>query len=303
MASFRPAYLRLLAEGGFAQRVEEARERLRRCAVCPRNCGVNRLEGELGECRTGALAQVGSVHAHHGEEPPLVGTGGSGTIFFSYCNLHCQFCQNFELSAFGEGEEVSPGLLANSMLALQERGCHNINFVSPSHVVPQILEAVHAAAQRGLRIPLVYNTGGYDLVDTLRLLEGVVDIYMPDMKYADDRVAERYSKAPEYTRHNRAAVREMHRQVGDFVVDSDGIAQRGLIVRHLVLPGGLAGSEAVARFLAGEVSRDTYVNVMDQYRPCLRVWSEPPLDRRITPQEYAEALSTFREAGIHRFAD
>ena len=303
MPTARPAYLRLLAEGGFAQRVEEARALLGACEVCPRRCRVNRLQGELGECRTGARARVGSVHAHFGEEPPLVGAGGSGTIFFSYCNLHCQFCQNFELSALGEGEEVSPDRLARSMLALQERGCHNINFVSPSHVVPQMLQAVYLAAEQGLRVPLVYNTGGYDRVETLALLDSVVDIYMPDMKYADAAVAEKYSKAPDYPRCNRAAVKEMHRQVGGLKTGPDGVAERGLLVRHLVLPEGLAGSVEVARFLAEEISPETYVNVMDQYRPCFRVQATPPLDRRITPQEYAAAREAFRSAGLHRFAD
>jgi putative pyruvate formate lyase activating enzyme len=236
-----------------------------------------------------------------GEEDPLRGTHGSGTIFFSWCNLRCQYCQNADISQHGHGQAVEPEEIAAMMLALQAQGCHNINLVSPSHVVPAILTALLHAVEAGLRIPLVYNTGGYDALETLRLLDGVVDIYMPDMKYADAQVAHRLSQVEDYPEVNRAAVKEMHRQVGDLVLDQRGIAQRGLLVRHLVLPGGLAGTAEIARFLAQEVSTETYINLMDQYRPCYRAHQFPPLDRPITAQEYAEALQAARQAGLHRF--
>ena len=243
---------------------------------------------------------VSSYSPHFGEEDPLVGTGGSGTIFFTHCNLHCLFCQNFEISHLGEGEEISSDRLAEMMLSLQERGCHNINFVSPSHVVAQILAALPKAVEGGLRVPLVYNTGGYDALETLRLLEGVFDIYMPDLKFMDGEVSQRTCRAPDYPEKVQAAIKEMYRQTGDLVLGLRSIAERGLLVRHLVLPGGLAGTRAATRFLAREVSRDTYVNVMSQYRPCGEAMAHPPLNRRITGEEYEEALAMAREEGIHR---
>ncbi|HHS96811.1 MAG TPA: radical SAM protein [Chloroflexi bacterium] len=298
--SFEPAYLALLRSGELRRRVEAAYERMHSCDLCGRKCGVDRYT-TTGACKTGVKAVVASYGPHFGEEDPLRGHRGSGTIFFSWCNLNCQYCQNYDISQLGHGEEVEPEELASMMLSLQAQGCHNINLVSPSHVVAPILAAVLIAAEAGLRLPLVYNTGGYDSMEALRLLDGVVDIYMPDMKYADEEIAYRYSRVRNYPAVNRAAVKEMHRQVGDLVLDEQGIALRGLLVRHLVLPGGLAGTPEIARFLAEEVSRDTYINVMDQYRPCYRAHQYPPLDRPITPQEYEEAVEAARRAGLHRF--
>jgi len=297
-----PAYRALLPTGELALRVERAYRMLERCRVCPRVCGVNRLENEQGECRTGRRAVVSSFHLHFGEEPPLVGRGGSGTIFFAHCSLHCQYCQNYEISQLGEGVEVGEEELAAMMLRLQQAGAHNINLVTPSHVVPQILAALAIAAQAGLRIPLVYNSGGYDALPTLRLLDGIVDIYMPDAKYAEPEAAWSYSQVKYYPRVNRMALREMHRQVGDLQLDGRGVARRGMIVRHLVLPERLAGTAEVMRFLAEEISRDTYVNVMAQYRPCYRAGEYPPLRRRITVEEYQEAVDLAHAVGLHRLA-
>ncbi|MGC8837272.1 MAG: radical SAM protein [Anaerolineae bacterium] len=299
--AWEPVYLALHRRGELKERVERAYEVLRACTLCPRECGANRLEGPKGAaCRTGVRAVVSSFNPHFGEEAPLVGRGGSGTIFFTHCNLRCEYCQNYDISQLGHGYEVEPEDLARMMLYLQEMGCHNINLVSPTHVVPQILAGLLIAAEAGLRLPLVYNTGGYDALGTLQLLDGVVDIYMPDMKYADAEVGWKYSHVRDYPHHNQAAVREMHRQVGDLVLDEDGIARRGLLVRHLVLPEGLAGTAEIVRFLAEEISRNTYLNIMDQYRPCYRAHDLPPLNRRITRQEYEEAVRLALEAGLHR---
>lgn len=300
MPAFQASYRALLANGELARRAETAAERLRSCELCPHQCRVDRRAGELGECRTGDRAAVCSWAPHYGEEPPLVGWNGSGAIFFAWCNLHCRFCQNYELSALGEGRETSAEGLANMMLELQAAGCHNINLVSPSHVVPQFLAALLLAANSGLCVPIVYNTGGYDSVETLRLLDGVVDIYMPDAKYDDAGVAERLSGVCDYPAVNRAAIREMHRQVGDLVTDAEGVALRGLLVRHLVLPEGLAGTPGLAAFLADEISPGTCINVMNQYRPCYEAPAVPPLDRRITPVEYSEAVRAAEKAGLTR---
>jgi len=258
------------------------------------------LAGELGQCRTGKVAMVSSYGPHFGEEAPLVGRFGSGTIFFTHCNLRCVFCQNYTISQLGEGEVTSSEQLAAMMLSLQAGGCHNINLVSPTHVVPQILAALELAAGAGLCVPLVYNSGGYDSVDTLKLLDGIVDIYMPDMKYSDARVAEELSGIKDYPEFNRVAVKEMHRQVGDLDLDERGVARRGLLVRHLVLPQGLAGTEEVARFLAREVSTNTYLNVMAQYRPCHKAFQHPSLSRSITREEFNEAVAMARKHGLHR---
>ncbi len=299
--TFDPAYLRLLRSGELKNRVQEAYQRLEACDICPRECGVNRRESKKGAvCRTGERAVVSSYNPHFGEEAPLVGTGGSGTIFFTWCNLKCQYCQNYEISQLGQGREVEPEQLAAMMLRLQQMGCHNINFVSPTHVVPQILAGVLIAAEAGLRVPLVYNTGGYDSLKTLGLLDGVFDIYMPDMKYSDEPTGQRLSKVKGYPTVNQAAVAEMHRQVGDLLMDGRGIGLSGLLIRHLVLPDGLAGTEETLRFLAEEVSRDTYVNIMDQYRPCYKAHEFPELNRRITTDEYAEAVRLAHEVGLHR---
>ena len=299
MTAFEPLYVKLLHSGELKRRVREAYRRLEACDICARECGVNRRR-TTGVCRTGDRAVVYSYHSHFGEEAPLVGQHGSGTIFFSWCNLLCQYCQNYETSQQGVGREVEPEELAVMMLHLESVGCHNINLVSPSHVVPQILGGLLIAAEAGLRLPLVYNTGGYDSLKTLRLLDGIIDIYMPDTKYADQEVAQRYSKVQRYPQVNRAAIREMHRQVGELILDEEGIAQRGLLVRHLVLPGGLAGTAEIVRFLAEEISKNTYLNVMGQYRPCYRAQSLPPLNRTITHDEYADAVELAHRAGLHR---
>jgi putative pyruvate formate lyase activating enzyme len=297
----RPAYLALLESGELERRVVSAWRQLERCDLCARYCRVNRLATMNGAvCRTGERAVVASYGAHYGEEDPLRGTRGSGTIFFSWCNLRCVFCQNWDIAQKGAGEETEPAEIAGMMLALQAQGCHNINLVSPSHVVAQILAAVLGAARRGLRLPLVYNTGGYDSPEALALLDGVVDIYMPDMKYGDSALARRYSKVRDYVEVNRAAVREMHRQVGDLALSADGVAQRGLLVRLLVLPNGIAGADSVLAFLANEISRDTYLNLMDQYRPCYRADEYPGLDRPLTLAEYRAALETAARLGLRR---
>ncbi|HEU4382626.1 MAG TPA: radical SAM protein [Anaeromyxobacteraceae bacterium] len=299
--AFEPGYLRLLRSGELGQRARQAWRRLEACDLCARYCRVNRFEGIGGAvCRTGARAVVHAAFPHHGEERCLSGWNGSGTIFFSWCNLRCLFCQNWEISWEGEGREVEAEELAELMLGLQRAGCHNVNLVSPSHVVAQVLAAVEMAARQGLTLPLVWNTGGYDSPEALQLLDGVVDLYMPDVKYGDSAVGRRLSKVPDYVEVNRAAVKAMHRQVGDLRVDEDGLARRGLLVRHLVLPGGLAGTEAAMRFLVEEVSPRTWVNLMDQYRACYRADEVPEVARRPTRAELRQALLAARRAGIQR---
>ena len=298
---FEPAYLALLPSGELERRSAAAYAHLEDCDLCARYCHVNRRQTIKGAaCRTGERAVVNSFGPHHGEEDPLRGWNGSGTIFFSWCNLRCVFCQNWEISQRGIGREVEPEELASMMLTLQRQGCHNINLVSPSHVVAQILAAVSIAAPRGLRLPLVYNTGGYDSPEALGLLDGVVDIYMPDMKYGDSEIAHRYSHIRNYWEVNQAAVREMHRQVGDLRISAEGLAQRGLLVRHLVLPADVANTEKVLAFIAGEISRNTYLNIMAQYRPCYRAADYPPLDRPITRKEYQDALAVAARYGLER---
>jgi putative pyruvate formate lyase activating enzyme len=300
MASFKPAYIETYNKGLLKEKIARAYKILRACALCPRACGVDRLSGERGICQTGEHAIVSSYNPHFGEESPLVGDHGSGTIFFSRCNLLCLFCQNYETSHQGEGVPFSSEELAKAMLLLQERGCHNINFVTPSHVVPQILAAIDKAIPSGLRVPLVYNTGGYDLPETLGILEGVFDIYMPDLKFLDSKVAEEFCDAPDYPEVARQALKEMHRQAGDLVMNEQGIAQRGLLVRHLVLPRGLAGTREVMRFLAKEISLNTYVNIMAQYRPWGRANEVKALRRSLTDEEYQEAIHMAKEEGITR---
>ena len=295
----RPAYLALHETGELARRVEAAAGLMARCRLCPRECLAQRLQGERGVCQVGDQAMVSSHGPHFGEERPLVGVGGSGTIFLSHCNLCCVFCQNAEISQWGEGRIVSAQELAGMMLGLQHMGCHNINFVTPTHQVPQILRALAVAVDDGLRLPLVYNCGGYESLEVLRLLDGVVDIYMPDFKYADPGIAREYSGVKSYPAIASAALAEMHRQVGDLDLDPRGIATRGLLVRHLVLPSGLAGTAEVVRFLVG-LSRNTYLNVMDQYRPCSRAHEYPPLSRRPTRAEIQEAVRVARAAGLTR---
>ena len=298
----KPVYAGAVTDGRLARNVRAARRAMRRCVLCPRRCAVNRLAGETGICRTGTNAWIASAHPHFGEEPELVGTHGSGTIFFTYCNLCCKFCQNEDISRDGVGREVSTEQLSGIMLDLQDQGCHNINLVTPSHVVPAILEAVLLAAERGLRVPLVYNSSGYDSLHTLRLLDGIVDIYMPDFKFWDHKVAEATCDAPDYPEAARRAIREMHRQVGVLKTDARGIANRGLLIRHLVLPDGLAGTDRVAAYITEELDPDTYVNIMPQYRPCADAGSMPPLDRRLKPSEFADAITTARRKGLKRLS-
>ncbi|HEY86818.1 MAG TPA: radical SAM protein, partial [Dehalococcoidia bacterium] len=273
---------------------------LEECCLCPRLCGVNRLIGESGKCHITSQTLVSSHGPHFGEEAPLVGRHGSGTIFFTYCNLQCVFCQNYTISQLGEGIAVGGEELARIMLSLQARGCHNINLVSPTHVVPYILDALELAVSAGLSLPLVYNTGGYDSVETLELLNGIVDIYMPDMKYSDERIAEQLSGIKDYPRVNRAAVKEMHRQVGDLQIDEQGVAQRGLLVRHLVLPNRLAETQEVVRFLAQEVSTNTYLNIMAQYHPCHKAFDIPLLARPVLREEVSEAIDLAHQQDLYR---
>jgi putative pyruvate formate lyase activating enzyme len=296
---FDPAYLRLHESGEFDRRARELYEVFRDCHLCPRACGANRLTGELGKCRSTSRVKVCSAHAHFGEEPPLVGLHGSGTIFFSNCNLHCVFCQNSEIAHDGEGGLVSDEALARLMIELQQQGCHNINLVTPTHVVPNIVQALRVAIRLGLRVPLVYNCGGYESVEVLKLLDGIVDIYLPDFKYTDGALAEKYSAgARNYPEVAAAAIQEMHRQVGELVVDERGVALRGLMIRHLVLPSNIAGTDRFVQFVAAKLTRSTYVNIMAQYRPAHHAWSYPELTRRITPAEFRQAIAWAREAGL-----
>lgn len=298
---FTPAYLALLNSGELDKRVKRAYQHLENCDLCARYCHMNRRKTLKGAvCRTGERAVVNSFGPHYGEEDPLRGSRGSGTIFFSWCNLRCVYCQNWEISHKGQGQEVAPKDIANIMLSLQAQGCHNINLVSPSHVVAQIIAAVSIAAQLGLHLPLVYNTGGYDSLEALQLLDGVIDIYMPDMKYGDSDIARRYSKVRDYVTLNRIAIKEMHRQVGELVLNDQGIAERGVLVRHLVLPANLAGTEKVLAFLAKEISVHTYLNLMDQYYPCYRADEYPLLSRPLTKAEYDYALTLARDYGLQR---
>lgn len=295
----QPAYLKTYSSGLLASKIEEFWSRMEDCRLCPRECGVDRVAGEVGVCQTGAKPLVSSYSPHFGEEAPLVGRGGSGTIFFAHCNLGCLICQNEEISLQGRGQEVSLADLAMMMLDLQAQGCHNINFVTPTHVIAHILAALSQAIEGGLRVPLVYNCGGYDKVETLKILEGVFDIYMPDFKFADPETARRISNAPDYPQQAKAAITEMHRQVGDLLLDEDGVAVRGLLVRHLVLPNRLAGSRQVFEFLAG-LSKKTYLNVMAQYRPCGLAYKHKDLNRRLELQEHAEAVKWAFQAGLTR---
>jgi putative pyruvate formate lyase activating enzyme len=306
--AFEPAYLSLLRHGRLAERVEAARRALESCRLCPRACEARRLENHVGTCGIGRHAVVSSAFPHLGEEDCLRGRRGSGTVFFAGCGLRCAFCQNADVSWLRVGEEHEAEDLAAVFLDLQARGCHNLNLVTPSHVVPQVLEAVASAAARGLRLPIVYNSGGYDAVETLRLLEGVVDVYMPDFKFWRAETAARYAEAPDYPDRARAAVAEMHRQVGPLRLGADGLARRGVLVRHLVMPGLAAESAAIFEWLAREVSPDTYVNVMGQYRPEWRV-GEPgeagrtrfaEIARRPRDSEIETARESFRRAGLWR---
>jgi len=297
---FKPVYIKTHQTGRLKEKIATAHAVLNDCRLCPRDCEVNRLAGETGICRTGAKAWVSSFNPHFGEEAPLVGTKGSGTIFFTHCNLLCNFCQNFDISHEGYGEEVSDTQLAEIMLALQSTGCHNINFVTPTHVVPQILSALEKAIEKGLRVPLVYNSGGYDKPSTLKLLEGVFDIYMPDFKFWNPDVAQQTCRAADYPQTARRALTEMHRQVGELATDASGIAVRGLLVRHLVLPAAMAGTGDVAGFIANNLSSNTYVNIMSQYRPCGRASEIKALSTPLSVSEYKAAVALAREEGLNR---
>jgi len=297
--TFTPAYLRL-PPNILADKVREAEEMLKECTLCPRECRVDRTSGLKGFCRTGDKPFISSYGPHFGEEKPLVGRFGSGTIFMGNCNLGCLFCQNYSISHLGEGTEISFEKLAEIMLSLQQQGCHNINFVTPTHQMPIILKSLLIASEKGLNIPVVYNCGGYESLHAIEILDGIVDIYMPDFKYSDPAMAFKYSKAEDYPRAAMTAIKEMHRQVGDLITDQRGIAMRGLLVRHLVLPEGIAGTAGVVKFLAEEISKNTYINIMDQYHPCFKAFDYPPLNRRITPQEYADAVQMAIDAGLKR---
>jgi len=297
---FQPGYIKLYKSGELKKRVEKTVNLLKQCQICPRRCKVNRLENEKGICKVGRLPMVSSYNPHFGEESPLVGTQGSGTIFLTSCNLGCIFCQNYDISHLGEGYEISIERFAKMMIELQNIGCHNINFVTPTHVVPQILEALPIAVEMGLKIPLVYNTGGYDIIETLMIIEGIFDIYMPDFKFTDSDIANRFCKARDYPEVATKAIKEMHRQVGDLVINNHGIAERGLIVRHLIMPNELAGTRKVMHFLANEISKNTYVNIMDQYHPCGLAHKYPEINRRITTEEFSNAINIAREEGLTR---
>jgi putative pyruvate formate lyase activating enzyme len=306
-AAFRrrwPAYLGAYERGELARKIDEALRALESCTVCPRDCGINRLLDEKKVCRVGRRAVVSSWFAHFGEEDCLRGWNGSGTIFFSWCNLKCVFCQNWEISNEGAGEEVGPRELAEMMLELQAKGCHNINLVTPEHVVPQVLEALPHAIERGLRLPIVYNTSAYDSLHSLALMDGIADIYVPDFKVWDPATCARLLKAKDYPERARAAVLEMHRQVGDLEVGTDGLARRGVLVRHLVMPDGLDDSAHIFEWLARELGRDTYVNIMDQYHPdgmvARRPELYPQLTRPLRDDEHVRALELARAAGLHR---
>jgi putative pyruvate formate lyase activating enzyme len=282
------------------KRAEQAYKILENCTLCPRNCKVNRIEGELGYCQIDAEVHISSFNAHFGEEPPLVGYSGSGTIFFTSCNLGCIFCQNYDISQLRYGEAISIKKLADIMLALQKRGCHNINFVTPTHQIPQILKALVIAYKQGLDTPLVYNCGGYEPTEVLKLLDGIIDIYMPDAKYGDEEIAFQLSGIKNYPKVIKSALKEMHRQVGDLQIDKRGIATRGLLIRHLVLPNNQAGTAEIMKFIAQELSRDSYVNIMDQYRPCYKAHKYPHINRRITSEEFSQAIELAKKEGLHR---
>ena len=294
----QPSYLGLYRKGELRKRAEALYDKLQNCDICPHQCSVNRLKDEEGICGVGRKALVSSYGPHFGEEPPLVGVNGSGTIFFAGCNLKCIFCQNYDISHFGMGEITEEEKIADMMIHLQNIGCHNINFVTPTHVVAQIVGALEKAVSKGLSIPLVYNSGGYDSLSTLELLEDVFDIYMPDFKYGDVKIGERFSSAPNYTGIAKLAIKEMHRQVGDLICDANGIANKGLVIRHLVLPGDLAGTEKVMSFIAEEISKKSYVNLMDQYRPMYKADRFREIARRILPNEFRKAEKITTQYGI-----
>lgn len=295
-----PSYLKLKNSNELSERVVQLYNLIKECRLCPRACKAKRFEKKYGVCRSTNQLFVSSLSAHFGEEPVLVGWNGSGTIFFTNCNLWCIYCQNYDISHLKNGEPISIQQLAEAMLSLQQLGCHNINLVTPTHYVPMIIDSLNIAAEKGLNIPVVYNSGGYESVETLKYLDGIIDIYMPDIKYSDNHNSKKYSGVDDYWDVVRKAVIEMHRQVGDLKINNFGIADRGLLVRHLVLPNNIAGSERVLDFIANEICIDTYVNIMDQYRPCFKASLYPELNRRITESEYQYVLQYAESLGLHR---
>ncbi len=298
--TYTPTYIKLYEDGILEGRIEKLNAMLASCTVCPHNCRVNRLEGETGICGATAELEVSSASPHFGEESPLVGRHGSGTIFLTHCNLECVFCQNYDISHFGEGRIITSEELSDAMIQLQSLGCHNINFVTPTHYTPQIVSALPKAIEMGLRVKLVYNCGGYESVETLKLLDGIIDIYMPDTKFSNSETASKYTKAKDYTKILKAALKEMYRQVGNLVTNSLGIAERGMLIRHLVMPEDLAGTEDMMKFIANELSANSFVNIMAQYRPCHCSYRYNKLNKRISHTEFLNALKMAKDAGIKR---
>jgi len=293
-----PVYLKANKSGRLKLVSDQLFNRLESCNICPRNCKVNRLKGKIGFCKSGRLPKVYSFMCHHGEEPPVSGTKGSGTIFFSHCNMGCVYCQNYEFSQLAKGRECEFNKLAQIILSLQESGCHNINLVTPTHVLPQILKALEIAIMQGLKIPLVYNTSGYELAESIKLLDGIVDIYLADMRYADSAVSERFSSAADYAQCNQDAIKEMHRQVGTAEFDKEGLIRRGLIIRHLVLPNQLSGTRKVMQFIAENISEDTYISLMSQYLPYYKASAYPEISRRLDNDEYEEAKGILEQYNL-----
>ena len=294
-----PRYLEAYKNGNLGRVIEKALRLLEQCSICPRGCKVNRIKEEQGFCKTGLKPKVTSFLPHHGEEPPISGKRGSGTIFFSCCNMACVYCQNYEFSQLGQGSEVDFQTLADFMLQLQDMGCHNINLVTPTHVMPQILKSLSIAVKGGLRLPIVYNSGGYELPEIIELLDGIIDVYLADMRYADSDTAVKYSSAADYPRFNQEAVKEMYRQVGTVEVDRQGIIKKGLIIRHLVLPNDLSGTEKSMEFISKIISKDTYISLMSQYTPYFKAPESKELSRRITYKEYEYAKEIMHKYGLY----
>ena len=299
MTEIYPSYLKLAESGEIQKRVSAFKEMLRNCELCPRRCGVDRISGETGFCRSGDQAMVSSYNAHFGEEPPLVGQGGSGTIFLTNCTMKCVFCQNYPISQEGVGREYTVEQMANMYLSLQKRGCENINFVTPTHLLPQIIEALLIAIEKGFHLPLVYNTSGYERVEIIQMLEEIFDIYLPDIKYSDNNMARKYSGASDYVENNRKSLKEMYRQVGDLECDERGTARKGLIIRHLVLPNEISGSEESLRWLARELSPDVYVALMSQYFPAWKAPGIEEISRRVPPSEYRPVKDLYKQLGFN----
>ncbi len=298
--AFIPSYIALFEKGELNQRIQLLKEFLKECRLCPRECRVNRLNGEVGYCKAPSEIMVSSAFPHFGEEPPLVGYHGSGTIFLTHCNLRCVFCQNYDISHLGRGEQITSSEIAKAMVKLQEMGCHNINFVTPTHYAPQIVASLPEAIEMGLSLPIVYNCSGYESIEVIRLLDGVIDIYMPDAKYMEEKFSKQFSNAPDYPEVIKKDLKEMYRQVGDLKTNSKRIAERGLLIRHLVMPGGVASSEAVLKFIAEEISPHSYVNIMDQYRPEYRAYEYSEISRRITHKEYLETIQMAKRFHLYR---